>query len=191
MRKLGLTRRDIADLIIAQAIKRFKGDKRDGDPHPITVQNFHEESYRLGAKALRARLRRLSFQALVEEGVKALDYAEGQQEQLQQHIALGERYQREEALQALRERQAELGRKHALQPTILAAAHHYRGLAMNAKQAWHAIKREPYQTSHGETVMIEDDKMQVRSRARTQRRSPIKFAQWQKRYWVAAKRISS
>src|SRR5262249_40168063 len=122
-----LTKKVIVDLIIAEAtFRRFKGDKRDGETPPITIQNFIDEMARYAAKALRARLSRLSFAELLTEGIAALDYVEAKQEELSQIVDFAERNEREEATRELRERQAELGRRSRLQPAILAAARHYR-----------------------------------------------------------------
>jgi hypothetical protein len=181
MGKRPFTRKDIVDLIITRANERFTGDKRDGNPRPITVQNFHDESYRRGTRALRARLSRPSLAELANEGVAALDHDEAKREQLQQIVALAERNEHEQKVQ----RQAELARRPRLQPAILAAARYYRscqirGRKMYAGEAWRAIQKEPYQTSNGEIVTIEGDELRVQSRTRTQRRSPIKFGQWQK-----------
>jgi hypothetical protein len=176
------SKHEIIDLIVSKATHGlFTGDRGDGEAPPITLQNFGTEMVRLGAKALRARLSRLPATEFRKEVIASLEHDKIRREWLSHHFA-----------RERRERQAELGRRHGLQPAILAAAGHYRGCRvrdrkMYAGEAWTAIKKEPYQTSDGETVMIEDDKMQVQSRARMQRRSPIKFGQWQKRYWVAAK----
>ena len=71
MEQRRLTKKDIVDLIVAEATnKLFTGDRRDGDAPPITIQNFTDEMIRHGATALRARLSRLSLADLVNEGVR-------------------------------------------------------------------------------------------------------------------------
>jgi len=125
-------------------------------------------------------LSRLPDTDLADELEATLDLREARRAWISQKLA-----------QEHRERQAERGRKHGLQPEILAAARHYRGCKirgrkMQAVEAWNTIKKEPYQTSDSDTVMIAGDEMRVQSRAGTQKRSRIKIAQWQKRYWPAA-----
>jgi hypothetical protein len=178
MAKRRVTKHDIIDLIISRATHGlFTCDKLDGKAPPITFENFRDEAFRRGAKALRARLSRLPATDLLNEATAALDLHEARREWISQKLA-----------QERRERQAERGRRHGLQPAILAAARHYRlGRKMQAGKAWSTIKKEPYQTSDGDTVMIEGDVMWVRSRAGTQKRSRIKIAHWQKLYWGAAK----
>jgi hypothetical protein len=79
MEQRRLTKKEIVDWIVAKAtFGMFKGDKRDGEAPPITVQNFSLEAGRYGAKALRARLSRLSFAELLTEGIAALDYVRAQ-----------------------------------------------------------------------------------------------------------------
>jgi hypothetical protein len=183
-----VTRRDIIDLVISRATHdSFTGDERDGEAPPITFQNFTTESFRLGARELRARLSRLPATDLADELEATLDLREERRAWISQKLA-----------RERRERQAERGRKHGLQPAILAAARHFckvRGRKMYAVEAWNAIKKEPYQISDGETVMIEGDAekqmMFVQTSGGKQKRSRIKIAQWQKRYWVAAKPSSS
>jgi hypothetical protein len=132
MGKRPLTRRDIIDLIIRVANERFTGDKRDGNPLPITVENFHDASYRLGARALRAQLSRLSFAELLDEGVAALDYDKARRERLQQTVAHAERIEREQLVK----RQSELGRRPRLQPAILAAARYYRSRQIRGRKMY-------------------------------------------------------
>ena len=134
---------------------------------------------------------RLSLAELLNEGIAALDYAKAQQEQLQGYVAEGERLQREDWARMLRQKLAEYGRRHGLQPAIVAAAGYYRGLNnMTAKHAWHAIKQTPFETSDGKTVVIEGNRdneiMRVKS-PQGNKRGGIKHPQWQKRYWPAAK----
>ena len=91
---------------------------------------------------------------------------------------------------AHRQRQAEIGRKHGLQPAILAAARHYRTLRKNAKEAWRTIKERPYKANDTETVVVEvvkkNETMCVQLRRGKQKRKGIKFGQWRQRYWPAA-----
>jgi hypothetical protein len=185
------TKKQIIDELIAEVTKgMFTGDNRDGDTPAITFENFTTEIYRYGAKALRARLSRLSHAKLWCELVAAAATIKGREEYFRQSLALLESNDRENATRAFRERQAEFGRKHGLQLAILAAARHYRGLNKNAKEAWRAIRQKPYRAG-SETVAIaaEEDQeiMCVRSQGGKQRRSGIKFEYWQSRYWPAAK----
>jgi hypothetical protein len=170
---------ELIDLIIFKATGGlFTGDERDGDAPPITLQNFHSEKTRLGAQALRARLSRLSPTEVRNEALAGLAHHERHRKWISQTLA-----------EEHRERQAERGRKHGLQPAILAAARHYRGRKgrkIQAGEAWRAIKKEPYQTSDGDTVMMEGDEMRVQSRAGTQKRAGIRFNHWQRRYWPKA-----
>jgi hypothetical protein len=191
MGKLSSRRKGIVDAIIAEATNRlFAGDERDGAVPPITLQNFFDESIRYGAKALRARLSRLSRADLLEELNAASNYIEARQERLKEYLALAEQNEREDAARTRRQRQAELGRRHSLQPAILAAARHYRTEGKNAKQAWKAIGRKPLSTPDGETVLIkgrgDEERMCVQSRGGKQQRSGIKINHWQKRYWPRA-----
>jgi hypothetical protein len=194
MEKRHLTKKEIVDLIVANAQPPYApltGDKRDGDTPRITIKNFNDEGARYAAKALRARLSRLSLAKLVKEGIAALEYVDARREQLQQYIDQADRNERDDIARALRQRQAELGRRHGLQPPILEAARHYRALDMEAKQAWNAIKQKPFATNDGKTVVIEaaakQETMCVLSQQRKQTRSGIKFNYWQRRYWTAAK----
>ena len=186
------SRKGIIDLIISDATNgRFTGDKRDSDAPLITLQNFYDEMLRYGAKELRARLLRLSLAEFLGESIAAFEHIEARDQRLPAYIAEGEQLQREEARRALRQAMAEFGRRHGLQSAILAAARHYRGLKnMTAKRAWHGIKQIPFETSDGETVVIEgsgdNEIMRVKSPQGSQR-GGIKQPQWQKRYWPAAK----
>ena len=125
------TKKEIVDWMVAEAtLGRFRGDKRDGEAPPITIQNFTNEMVvHYAAKALRARLSRLSYAELLTEAVAAADYVKAQREQISQSGELAERYDREEAARVFRQQQAERGRRSRLQPAILAAAHHYRQFA--------------------------------------------------------------
>jgi hypothetical protein len=192
MQKRRDTKKDIVDAFITEATNRlFTGDKRGGGVPAITLQNFYDESIRYGAKALRARLARLSRAELLAELNVAAKYVDARQERTKELITLAEQNEREEAARAHRQRQAELGRRHRLQPGILAAAYHYRALKKTAKEAWGAIKQNPLTTSEGARVIIERDGkeeiMCVASRDGKQTRSGIKFNHWQRRYWPAAK----
>src|SRR6516165_7329850 len=151
------TKKEIVDWIVAEAtLGRFRGDKRDGEAPPITIQNFTNEMVvRYAAKALRARLSRLSYAELLTEAVAAADYVKAQREQISQSGERAERLEREATARVLSQRQAELGRRSRLQPAILAAAHHYRQIAKKgAKEAWLAIKHKPYEAADG-SVAIE------------------------------------
>jgi len=191
MEQQRLTKKEIIDWIIARATYGiFKGDKRDGEPPPITVQNFVPEAGRYGAKALRARLSRLSFDELLSEACAVRDHLEARPSEL---ARIAEEAKRQDAVREHRQRQAELGRRHRLQPAILAAARYYRQIAQkSAKDAWRAIKRKPYETNDG-SVVIETaaggkEEMLVRSRRGKQKRDGIAFGTWQERYWPKARR---
>jgi hypothetical protein len=160
------TKKEIVDAIIAEAtFGRFKGDKRDGETPPITIQNFTDEGFRHAAKALRTRLSRLSLSELLAEAFAAVDHVEAKQDQLSHIVEFAERSEREEAARALRRRQAERGRKSRLQPTILAAAGRYRGHT-SAKEAWDLIKKNPFMADDGSTVMIEGGELRRLQRMR-------------------------
>jgi hypothetical protein len=189
--KRRFTKVEIIDAIVAEATKGlFTGDKRDGEAAPITRQNFHSEKFRYGARALRARLSRLSPAELLREYFEGTKFDTALQEYKQREIALMEHKDREDAAQANSQRQSQHARRPRLQRAILAAARHYRALGMYAKQAWSAIKQKPYEID-GETVLIVGSKgketMCVQSPDGTQKRSGIKDAQWQKSYWRSAK----
>lgn len=191
MEQRRLTEKEIIDAIIAEAtFGRFKGDERDGETPPITIQNFANEMARYAA---RARLSRLSYAELLTEAIATLDHVKATQERRAQYVEEAERIEREEAAGALRQRQAKLGRRSRLQPAILAAARHYRGQGMNAGRAWDAVRRAPFATDDGSTVEIEggrlprlEQHMRVRSRDGRQQKRPIGFNQWQQVYWSAA-----
>jgi hypothetical protein len=79
-----ITRKEIIDYIVSKATGGlFSGDARDGKTPPITAQNFRREIFRLGAKALRARLARLSWRQVLQVGYGAFEeiqHAEAQHE---------------------------------------------------------------------------------------------------------------
>jgi hypothetical protein len=186
------TKKEIIDWIIAKAAFIFMGDKRDGETPPITVQNFFLESGRHGAKALRARLSRLSFDELLGEACAVRDYLQARPSEL---ARLAEEAKRQETAREHRQRQAEFARKPRLQPAILAAACHYRGRGKNAGQAWDALAKAPFTTSDGSTVEIVGGKnrlaqqMRVKSPNGRKEKRPIGFAQWRKHYWSAAGKL--
>jgi len=69
-----LTKKQLIDYIVYQATRgRFFGDRRDGRAPPITLQNFTQEMFRCGAKALRARLSGLSYRQVLQEGMAAIE----------------------------------------------------------------------------------------------------------------------
>jgi hypothetical protein len=191
MEQRRLTKKEIVDCIVAKpTFGMFKGDKRDGETPPITVQNFSLEQGRYGAKALRARLSRLSYAELLREAREARDFFKARPGQLAQ---LAELVRREEAARLLRQRQAELGRRPRLQPGILAAARHYRDQGVSAGEAWDLLNKAPFATDDGNTLEIEGgrlprlrQRMRVRLRDGRQQKRPIGFDQWRKRYWSAA-----
>jgi hypothetical protein len=172
------------DLIVATATGgQYTGDKRDGKAPPITLENFALERSRYGAKALRARLSRLSLTELEAELSAAAAYVKTTPPptSIEELVKASVRY-----------RQSELGRRPLWwQEPIEAAARHYRP-PKTAKAAWDAIAKEPYEAEKGETVFIKGDKpedmMYVRSRDGRQISRPIGFEQWRQRYWPPAKR---
>ena len=93
---------------------------------------------------------------------------------------------RENEARELSKRQSELARRPRLQQAILAAAKHYQGQGKTHKEAWGAIEKTPYVTDKGETVVIRDGKMGVRSRGGAQKRRAITMNQWRQRYWPTA-----
>jgi hypothetical protein len=181
--KRRFTKVEIIDAIVAEATKGlFTGDKRDGEAPPITRQNFHPETFRYGARALRARLSQLSHAELLGEAADAAAFGSELDAVYEEGLQLLESGDREAAAQANSQRQSQLALRPRLQPAMLAAARHYRALDVSARRAWCSIKRKPYRTG-GETVLIKGGKMWVRSPDGTQKRSGIKFEQWRKRYW--------
>ena len=177
------TKRDIIDAIVGEATKRqFTGDRRDGDAPPIDLENFHTEIFRYGAKALRARLSRLSYIELLQVGADGVVFLEEER-----------RFKHAAARRAHSQQQSERARRPRLQPAIYAAACHYRGLGKSAKDAWDAIAKSPYRTNGGEIVEIEGSKLsrskqtiRVVSPDGRKLRHAIKFSQWRQRYWAAA-----
>jgi hypothetical protein len=68
--KIKLTKKTIVDSVVRTVADNLFGDRRDGKaPSNITLGNFVDEMRREGAKGLRARLNRMSFDALVREFV--------------------------------------------------------------------------------------------------------------------------
>ena len=182
------TRKEIIDALIAEATQgMFTGDKRDGAAPAITLQNFSGEALRYGAKALRARLSRLSRAELCRELEASAAHVAVLEEFERDGLARLDLHDREAAARAHSQRQAEIGRRHGLQQAILAATRHHRSLSRNPKQAWRAIKKEPFEIG-GETVAIDKDAMCVRSARGRKKRAGIKFKHWQNRYWPAAAR---
>jgi hypothetical protein len=186
------TKKEIIDWIIAKAtMGMFVGDKRDGEPPPITIKNFTLETQRYGAKAFRARLSQLSSAELLTETAEVRAYFEAQPSWLAQ---MAEQVKQEEAARAHHQRQVERGRRSRLQPAIHAAARHYRAQGMTAGEAWDALNETPFTTDDGHTVEIEGSKLprlEQRMRARQadgrQQRRAISFEQWRKSYWKGAK----
>jgi hypothetical protein len=191
MEQRRLTRKEIIDWIVAKAtIGMFTGDKRDREAPPITIQNFTVQAQRYGAKALRARLSRLSFEELLTEARGVLAYFKARPSELEQ---IAERVKRDEAKRVHSHRQSEFAKKPRLQIAIVAAARHCRNQRMNAGEAWDALKKAPFETDDGNTVEIEgtklpriEQRMRVISRGGRQRKRPISFSQWRQRYWPAA-----
>ncbi len=188
------TKTDIVDAIIGEATKgQFTGDKRDGAPPPITLQNFVSETFRYGAKALRARLSRLTLADLLGELEVSVVHVETLQEHVKFWLAQYERDERDADMRARSERQSELAKRPRLQPDMVTAARHCRDQGMNAKEAWDAINKTPFVTDDGNTVEIEGSKpprlkqrMRVILRDGRQQKRSIGFDQWRQRYWSAA-----
>ena len=183
------TRWEIIDAIVSEAtheLCRFMGDARDGTAPPIRLENFNIEALRYGAKALRARLSRLSRTQLNAELRRAAEYMQTVKDAVQSGLVELENREREE----LSRRQSERAQKPRLQPAILAAARHLRAQNKTSKEAWRAIKKRPYPVSQDETVLIETagrkERMAVHSRDGRRRRLTISESQWRQGYWRAA-----
>ena len=176
----------MVDWIVAKAtFSIFTGDERDGETPPITIENFWLERDRYGAKALRARLSRLSYAELLTEARAARAYFKARPSELMQFAELAKR-------EELRQRQAQRGSKSRLQPAILAAARRCRD-QLSAKEAWDAIKKNSFKTDDGSTVKIEGSKLRrLKQRMRVispdgrQQKRSIGFNQWRQSYWSAA-----
>jgi hypothetical protein len=188
------TKTDIVDAIIGEATRgQFTGDKRDGAPPPITLQNFLSETFRYGAKALRARLSRLTLAELLLELEASVVHVEMLQEHVKGWLTQYERDERAANVRARSERQSELAKRPHPQPAIVTAARHYRDLGMNAGEAWDVINKTPFATDAGNTVEIVGSKlprlkqrMRVILRDGRQQKRSIGFDQWRQRYWSAA-----
>jgi hypothetical protein len=185
---------DIVDAIIGEATKfQFTGDKRDGAPPQITLQNFLSEMYRYGAKALRARLSRLTYAELLDELETSAVHVATLQEYVKNALAQLERDDRYADMRARSERQSEIAKRPRLQLAILAAARYYRDQGMNAGEAWDALYKNPFKTVDGSIVKIEGSKLSrlkqrmrvISPDGRIQKRS-IGFNQWRQSYWGAA-----
>ena len=184
------TKRDIIDQIVGDATNgEFTGDWRDGDAPLIDLESFHFEVVRYGARALRARLSRLSKTELWSELEIADRVAFREEENL--------RFERAVARHAHSRQQSERARKSRLSArsaseAIREAARHYRSRKvrnrkMQAGEAWREIRRQPYETPDGKRVLIADDKMVVRSPEGQQIGRSAKFPQWQNSHWAKAK----
>jgi hypothetical protein len=181
----------LVDWIVAKAtFGMFTGDKRDGEPPPITVQNWFLDTQRYGAKALRARLSLLSFDELLTEARAVRDHFKARPSEL---ARLAELAKQQEAARELRQRQAELAKRSRLQPGILAAARYYRDQGLTAGEAWDALNKAPFSTDYGH-VEIEGrelprlmQRIRVREADGRQRKRAISFDQWRKSYWKGAK----
>jgi hypothetical protein len=190
-----LSKRVIIDSIVGHVTNGvFTGDKRDGVPPPITLQSFTTEMHRYGAKALRARLSRLTLTELCAELKASVEHIAGREEYVKAATAQLKREDRDADMQAHSERQRDLAKRPRLQSAILATARHYRGLGLSAGEAWDAIGKIPFTTDDGHTVEIEGSKlsrlkqrMRVRQADGRQRKRAISFAQWRKSYWTGAK----
>jgi hypothetical protein len=181
-------RRKTIDALVSIATDRlFYGDARDGPTPALSLEIFLHEMVRYGAIAFRARLRRLSDEQLATEIDASLEYLRDSDERRREYQAVAEQKERLDARAALRNRQAELGHRHGLQKPILEAARHYRAAGRTAKDAWRLIQKQPLQVKGGSWVEIESGKLRHRDR-RGKRGRPIKFDQWQKRYWLVAGR---
>src|SRR5262245_24363407 len=102
------TKTDIVDAIIGEATKgQFTSDKRDGAPPPITLKNFLSQTFRYGAKALRARLSRLTLPELLDELVASAGHLAAVQEHFKNQLAQYERDERDAHMRARSERQSE------------------------------------------------------------------------------------
>jgi hypothetical protein len=182
----------LIDWIIAKVtFGRFTGDNRDGEPPPMTARNFSLEQGRYGAKAYRVQLSRLSSEEILAEARAARDLFKPSELAL-----IAERFKREEAAQALSQRQAGFAKmprlKAAIVAAIVAAARHYRNQGMTAAQAWDALYKTPFETKDGYTVKIEgpklrrlDQRLRVISRDGRQQKRPIGFPRFHQKHWRA------
>jgi len=155
MEKLTLTKKGIVDRMIAAASNSlFTGDNRDGQAPPITPENFVLEQARYAARALRARLKKLSLDELTIELVRYAKYLRLNEEELQQIRLRSDRLEDERKRREHSEQQPERGRRHKLQPEILEAACHLRCDRRSAQQAWNYIRTNPFQAENGATVTV-------------------------------------
>jgi hypothetical protein len=186
------TKTDIVDAIIGEATKgQFAGDKRDGAPPPITLQNFLSETFRYGAKALRARLSRLTYAELLGELETSAVHVATLQDYVKNALAQLERDERHADMRARSERQSERAKRPRLQPDMVTAARHCRDQGMNTKEAWDAINKTPFVTDDANIVEIVGSnrlkqRMRVKSPDGRQQKRSIGFNQWRQRYWSAA-----
>jgi hypothetical protein len=98
-----LTKKQVIDYIVCQATRGlFFGDARDSKAPPITLQNFTQEMFRCGAKALRVRLSGLSYRQVLQEGMAAVEHTEYAEAQQIAAIGQVEQAAREEKVQASR-----------------------------------------------------------------------------------------
>ena len=186
------TKRDIVDAMVGHATSgSFTGDKRDGAPPPITLRNFLSEMYRYGAKALRARLSRLTYAELLGELETSAVHVATLQDYVKNALAQLERDERHADMRARSERQSERAKRPRLQPDMVTAARHCRDQGMNAKGAWDAINKTPFVTDDDNIVEIVGSnrlkqRMRVKSPDGRQQKRSIGFNQWRQRYWSAA-----
>jgi len=167
-------------------IGRFLGDKRDGEAPPLTIPNWYDQAARYSAKALRARLSRLSRAELWRELIEGAAYIKALDDMIS---ASNERVQRA-GREAHRRRQAEVASKSRLQADVLLAARHYRDQGVSAKKAWETIRKIPFAADTGNTVEIEDRPphqwMRVKRQDGSQESRTIRLKQWRNVYWPAA-----
>jgi hypothetical protein len=169
------TRQTIIDAMVAQVTYgRFKGDKRDGEPPPPTLENSSTEMLRHYARAYRERLMRLPYVELCLELRAGFIHVAELDEMTRNAWS---KYQSANATGS------------RLQQAILDAARHFRDKDMIARSAWATIARTSFKTAAGHVVEIVGNqrdifrrKMRVRH-ADGRRGREIGFNQWEQEYW--------
>ena len=158
-----LTKKQVIDYIVCQATRSlFFGDARDSKAPPITLQNFTQEMFRCGAKALRVRLSGLSYRQVLQEGMAAVEHTEYAEAQQIAAIGQVEQAAREERVQASRRQlAAAMAKKHNTSRSVDGAV---------AGLAGPLLKRHPKWSSHRCAVEIEP---QLNEALRAEGRRPL------------------
>jgi hypothetical protein len=94
-----LTKKQVIDyIVLGAACGVFFGDGRDSKAPPTGLQSCTEEVYRRGAKALRARLSRLSYRQVLQEGIAVVEHRKRAEAQGLASLGQYERAKREETM---------------------------------------------------------------------------------------------